>query len=697
MFTRSRKLSALAVPLSVVALLIGACDDPNDVADAGAVIDEDVEAMLEESSPYRAAAGLAAPLSDLDPAVLAIAEHHLAITAANMRGAEDWQGAELYPLALPLHRPDIDGPAYYEFKVVRDGVDAGFMVVATGEHDSPLPEFNVRGVTPAEHVARAATSSPAAFWRLDAFITIAEDERGEVTAATSDRLPVPSTEVPHGDAIALADWSAWPQLRRDFARGFEREIEDVRRNHAEAWRGVAGLRDAARAAAAAGDDVSFRKTWWTWQDQGATVSECENNWAGPNDGPADEDALTVHWNQIVGDFRHVTVTGNSLCASGCTPTGAAIVLAWLDQQSRSPNSGPWSRPDMGRAFFRYRRNISIDRMPFIDFGRAPDIGLPPGQSMEPRAGLYDYSAQPSFDWVGQVPLPATEGPTSTIPQEDMRRYLLEIGMAMRTGCQWDAGNTTWWNTGGFQRFLDDHRIPASLFVDIHVLGDGGVRDRVINSLRSTGAPGFIHTGGWSGHTEVVNAHHQCRVREKATNNIQWWGSHYFYLNKGWGGGNIEGWLAIGGLHMSATLTPKSPWQKLVPSHSGQCADVPYGAKQNGLALQQVPCAGGEWTPQRWRFHPQSDGSYTIENAASGQCIEVYGYSADNDAPVVQWDCYGGNNQRWRAEMRPDGKFLLRNVHSNKCLEVAGFSVASGAQLVQYTCDGASSQQWDLQL
>lgn len=353
---------------------------------------------------------------------------------------------------------------------------------------------------------------------------------------------------------------------------------------------------------------------------------------------------------------------------------------------------------MGRAFFRYRRNLTVDQLPFVDHGRAPYIGLPAGQSMIPRAGVYDYSAAAPFWWTGQVDTPsALEGPNSTVPAEDMRRYLLEIGMSMATGCQGDAGNTTWWNTGGFQRFLDDHRIPAQLFVDIHIFGHDGVRDRVINSLRSTGAPGFVHTGGWSGHTEVVNAHYQCRVRDKATNNITWWGSHYFHMNKGWGTGNTDGWLAIGGLHMSATLTPKTPWQKLVPSHSGQCADVPYGAATDGLGLQQVPCAAGMHNPQRWQFLPQADGSYMIQNATTSKCVEVYGYSLDNNATVVQWGCYGGNNQRWRAEMRPDGLFQLRNVHSNKCLEVYNFGQNSGAGLVQYTCDGADSQLWDLQL
>jgi hypothetical protein len=681
------------LPLAIVALLAGACDDPDVTISDDVVVDAEAEEILDETSPYRVAAGLAVGLEELDPGVIALAQTHLLVSASQMRGAEGWNGAELYPLALPLHRPDIDGPAYYEFKVVRDGEDAGFIVVSTGEHDNPLPEFNLRGPTIAEHIAQDATEPIARFYRLDAFLTIAEDEAGEVTAATSEQLPVPQVEAPSGDGAELADWSTWPALRDDFANGFEREIAAVRTAHADSWRDVEDLQRAARESATS-DDAGFRTTWWSAWDQGATVYECENNWAGPDWGPFYPNDLTAHWQQM-GGFRHVTTTGNWECASGCGGTAAGIILAWIDEQSRTPYSGVWSRPDMDRAFFRYRQSISIDQLPFVDFGRPPYIGLPWGWSMTSPVGLYDYSAAPPFEWVGQAP----ENQFSLTPQEDMRRYLLEIASSMRTGCIGDgSGITNWYHIWGLQRFLDDHKIPVDVSVDINVFGHPGVRDRVIDSLRNNGAPGFIYTGGLTyGHYEIVNAHQQCRVRDKANNNITWTGSHYFYTNKGWGAGNIDGWVAIGNLYQSAVFTPKSPWQKLVPSHSGQCADVPYGQTLNGLALQQVPCGDGQWMPQRWRFLPQTDGTYMIQNGTTNQCIEVYGYSVNNNASVVQWDCYGGNNQRWWAEMRADGQFQLRNRHSHKCLEVLNFGQAPGTALVQYTCDGASSQLWDLRL
>jgi len=35
---------------------------------------------------------------------------------------------------------------------------------------------------------------------------------------------------------------------------------------------------------------------------------------------------------------------------------------------------------------------------------------------------------------------------------------------------------------------------------------------------------------------------------------------------------------------------------------------------------------------------------------SGKCLDVSGASADNLAPVIQWDCYRGENQQWRFEL-----------------------------------------------
>jgi Ricin-type beta-trefoil lectin domain len=627
---------------------------------------------------------VAVPLAKLPLEIVDAARNHLHMVAAGMATGEVWRGAELAPFAIALHRPDIEGPAYYELKVVRGSDSLGFIVVATGGHDTPVPEFKTDGPTKAEALVARANGKAHTLYRLDGAVLVAEGASGEIADATWPQIPiVPASDAKREGPVEMGSWAGWKTLKRDFTSGFEREIESQRKQSVEHWNALRSLRAATGADDQNGDVVA--RTWTDVYDQGPTTYECENNWAGPNAGSGDPNALTAKWDQLSG-FRHIlSGTPAAQCYSGCTPTGAAIVLAWIDEQSRRWDSGAWSRPEMGRAFFRYKQAVPIDHLPFVNYGyRAPYL---PGAPFLQPANVYDYSAQPSSSFVAYD----GEQPGVLNPSQDMRRYLTEIGMSMGTHCQGSSGNTHWNAIAGLQRFFDDHRIPVNVSTGSNPWGEPAFRDNIINALRSTGAPGFIHTGGWSGHTEVVNAHAQCRVRDKATGQVTWTGPSYFYTNKGWGGGNIDGWISVGNLMSSTTFSPKSAFVKLVPAHSGRCAEVPGGFPGVGLPMQQSSCSGNP--NQRWNFIPQTDGSYLIRNMQTSMCLDTRG---TNDNGIVdQWYCFGEPNQRWRAEIRPDGKFLLRSAFSNKCLEVLNASTGIGATIGQYYCDGVSSQVWDL--
>src|SRR5688572_4747772 len=114
---------ALAAPLS-------ACSTDDDV---------DVVEVLDDTAPlYSSEHPLAVPLEKVPPDALDAAHNHLRMVDAGLTGGDDWQGADLAPFAVPLHRPDIDGPAYYELKVVRGSDSLGFIIVSTGDHDTPV-------------------------------------------------------------------------------------------------------------------------------------------------------------------------------------------------------------------------------------------------------------------------------------------------------------------------------------------------------------------------------------------------------------------------------------------------------------------------------------------------------------------------------------------------------------------------------
>lgn len=82
------------------------------------------------------------------------------------------------------------------------------------------------------------------------------------------------------------------------------------------------------------------------------------------------------------------------------------------------------------------------------------------------------------------------------------------------------------------------------------------------------------------------------------------------------------------------------------------------------------------------------------------CMDVPGWSMEDGARIIQWQCHGGGNQLWYWEevastvlaARPN---RLRNAHSNKCLDVPFGNYYNGAPLQQYGChpNGRREQSW----
>lgn len=93
------------------------------------------------------------------------------------------------------------------------------------------------------------------------------------------------------------------------------------------------------------------------------------------------------------------------------------------------------------------------------------------------------------------------------------------------------------------------------------------------------------------------------------------------------------------------------------------------------------------------FMPERQASaYLLRAAHSNRCLDVGGWRTDNGAPIVQWDCHGGNNQRFRILDAGEGYWMLQNVHSGKCLDVREASTAYGAIIHQWDCLGVDNQR-----
>ena len=207
----------------------------------------------------------------------------------DMRGsplAPGWAQAQLGQVRT-LFRPDVSGPAYYEFLVqtpIGQGIQstsamtpAGFIILSAGEHDFPIAHWNFTGESPTQELERLAQASGKRafkFFKLDALGYAAEDALGNqvatsgtpllkvtgmatswltqpVTLTTSTWTPLQpaaedgpggqitgalSTTGPFSSALQLNAWESWGALKQGYAASYSVLAESLRRQASEDWR-----------------------------------------------------------------------------------------------------------------------------------------------------------------------------------------------------------------------------------------------------------------------------------------------------------------------------------------------------------------------------------------------------------------------------------------------------------------------------
>lgn len=95
--------------------------------------------------------------------------------------------------------------------------------------------------------------------------------------------------------------------------------------------------------------------------------------------------------------------------------------------------------------------------------------------------------------------------------------------------------------------------------------------------------------------------------------------------------------------------------------------------------------------QTWSWK-QANGGYTLVNSQTNKCLDVYNFKTDDGAALVQWGCWGGDNQIWKPIQTAKG-LTLTSKQTGKCVDVAGASSQSGGQVFQWTCGGQANQIW----
>lgn len=242
-----------------------------------------------------------------EPTCRMIAENCIA-DAIGTEMAEGWPNGAMITGVRPLFRPDVGGVAYWEYAVQ----PSGFVIVSTGTHDLPIPNWSSVGEPRSRRLMRMAAQNGrtvARVFKLDTLCYVAEDSASAIVA-THGTMPDQLAGLPARLTEQLAErmedrmlrrgFPSWRALKVGFAEGFRPLL---RQRHEEArirWDG---------------EGFTLSGSWGPWTTYTA-------------DGGTSEQPLYDQFD-------------NGSCAVGCGPVAWAMLFGWGDYQAHDGNA-TWS-------------------------------------------------------------------------------------------------------------------------------------------------------------------------------------------------------------------------------------------------------------------------------------------------------------------------------------------------------------------
>jgi hypothetical protein len=360
-------LSILALTLSRAALLSGCVSEPLDSPETEAA---------DRASTEPAAS---VPLSEVPLAVQERALRHF----EEVRSADlGWKDATLAAFAVPMWRPDLAEIAYYELSAFGpQGEPRGYLIVATGEHDDPLPLVSQSGPSPSARLRAKAKAEPSRFYQVGTLSFVAEDASGQLMASLG-RLPqklvwndaeiaavgegaydgFSESESPVSAPIdathtrleslvrrayepkqplEMEQWRDWSEMKRGFAASYSRLLAERVEHARPAWqleRRLDGTTLAHAVTASPVDRLAGGVT--TKQNPNGCIGQgcrphiikTSAHWYPEVDSLASARADQAWYGQLdKGDDYNPYK-----CVSGCGGTAWAMLFAWADHRASMP-------------------------------------------------------------------------------------------------------------------------------------------------------------------------------------------------------------------------------------------------------------------------------------------------------------------------------------------------------------------------
>src|SRR4051812_21792545 len=136
--------------------------------------------------------------------------------------------------------------------------------------------------------------------------------------------------------------------------------------------------------------------------------------------------------------------------------------------------------------------------------------------------------------------------------------------------------------------------------------------------------------------------------------------------------------------MSVGFTRAARWRRRW--RSGMAAAAAMAIVSGLLTIAPTPASAATVDTTAW---------YVLVNRNSGKALDVYNFSTDDGASLVQWTRTNGNNQQFQFVDSGDGYYRIKARHSGKMIDVSSWSTADAAPIHQWTDHGGANQQFRL--
>lgn len=479
-----------------------------------------------------------------------IAQQHLDDNR-DIGGDNAWENAELAPVVFPMYNPAVQGPAYFEFKVVRkpelpaEGAlgaqlpaqrlpleNRGFILVSATRNDFPIVSYATEGRTRTEMLREMAGSTGVRIFRFDTTFHVAENAAGEMVAHLGSE--------PFKYPDSICDY---------FGQEFDHIVDEQGVQDPEGAPDLTGEAFESYAAF----KQAYLESEYLKRARRIRAEQATLKW-DLYDGISEDNVLGVLVNNeviiaqeqkiesfIVGDpsLATITILSQGLSITGKKP-GATVLHIMIDDAESQvyalivTEEGTLSpdKPTGWGSYSTYYAGTWSDQRKYEQKFLSSE-GCYTGCGAVAWAMLYGW-----FDYKGMADLIAPSGTGNA--SEYWNAYAGDCIYTTRgyinSYCVFTACATNPWDMPDGYKWADTDRGISTYSIattySVPCFPTDGCRDRAIQSIRYGGKPAIIGLWCLSAHYCVAYGY---RYREYTAAGFTLWTDHDFKCNLGWGG------------------------------------------------------------------------------------------------------------------------------------------------------------------